>query len=586
MKPSACGPAKRGSTAISCSCLGRSPARSNKRLFEIGGPARRDRGQGRRRSRSARSRAGTSRCDPFAETTFASPPTPLRAPAPMARRLRSREFVGAEALRARKAAGAAVRLTCFTAEGPVPRRATRPARGRRGRRSARGLRLPDARAHRRVRLDLAPLRPPSPEHDRDGASGAAVDPHLPRVPRPQPEPPDPTAPRAHLRNARAAPMNPSAELSVEASRCIRCGACRALCPGVFDLIDGSARAVRKPEAGERAFAEAARWICPVDAIRRSGSATAGARDVALRRGALRGARDGRRARPLVARRDPVARRRPRASAAGAPIDRSRDGVLRERHLLGDPALPRDVLRRPRLLEMDRRLVLRRDASPARPRRVAPPSRRARLARFRGERPGIHALHALDAQDPRHQHRLGDHRCPRVSMSRRDFSRTHPRQRRLEDRRRRGAYFTPPRSSGSPDARARHPIRRHRAPRSRSRSRGAPGLARRRPDGDDAPGRGDDRAPRPIGDRLRVPRPRLRGGPHPHRPRRWPALESAAPARRRCRPRAQGAAQPARQRKTIGRRQVFSLGALGLGALALEGCGAGPMPRTRSHPRPG
>jgi ferredoxin len=57
------------------------------------------------------------------------------------------------------------------------------------------------------------------------------------------------------------------ELHVEAPRCIRCGACRALCPGVFELIEGAARAMRPPEDAESVFAEASRWICPTEAIR-------------------------------------------------------------------------------------------------------------------------------------------------------------------------------------------------------------------------------------------------------------------------------------------------------------------------------
>jgi ferredoxin len=58
-----------------------------------------------------------------------------------------------------------------------------------------------------------------------------------------------------------------AELHVEKARCIRCGACRAACPGVFDVVDDAASAVRAPEPAERRFAEAARWMCPTDAIR-------------------------------------------------------------------------------------------------------------------------------------------------------------------------------------------------------------------------------------------------------------------------------------------------------------------------------
>jgi ferredoxin len=56
-------------------------------------------------------------------------------------------------------------------------------------------------------------------------------------------------------------------LRVESSRCIRCAACRALCPGVFDVVDGAARVVRPPAPDERVLVEAARWICPTDSIR-------------------------------------------------------------------------------------------------------------------------------------------------------------------------------------------------------------------------------------------------------------------------------------------------------------------------------
>lgn len=56
-------------------------------------------------------------------------------------------------------------------------------------------------------------------------------------------------------------------LSVEAPRCIRCGACRALSPAVFQVVAGASRVVREPESSDRAFLEAARLICPTDAIR-------------------------------------------------------------------------------------------------------------------------------------------------------------------------------------------------------------------------------------------------------------------------------------------------------------------------------
>ncbi len=57
------------------------------------------------------------------------------------------------------------------------------------------------------------------------------------------------------------------EVHVEASHCIRCGACAAACPGVFDVSGKVSRAQRQPTASERVFVEAARWICPTDAVR-------------------------------------------------------------------------------------------------------------------------------------------------------------------------------------------------------------------------------------------------------------------------------------------------------------------------------
>jgi ferredoxin len=56
-------------------------------------------------------------------------------------------------------------------------------------------------------------------------------------------------------------------IGVDASRCIHCGACAALCPGVFEVTVASSSAVRPPLASERGFVDAARWICPVDAVR-------------------------------------------------------------------------------------------------------------------------------------------------------------------------------------------------------------------------------------------------------------------------------------------------------------------------------
>ena len=69
-------------------------------------------------------------------------------------------------------------------------------------------------------------------------------------------------------------MNASLPFHVEASRCIRCGACAALVPGVFDLSEGPSRVTRAPTQIEARDVEAARLICPTDAIRATPSADA------------------------------------------------------------------------------------------------------------------------------------------------------------------------------------------------------------------------------------------------------------------------------------------------------------------------
>jgi ferredoxin len=61
------------------------------------------------------------------------------------------------------------------------------------------------------------------------------------------------------------------DLRVEAARCTRCGACSALSPSLFDVSAGACRVVRQPIASEHRIAEAARWICPTDAIRATAS---------------------------------------------------------------------------------------------------------------------------------------------------------------------------------------------------------------------------------------------------------------------------------------------------------------------------
>ncbi len=56
-------------------------------------------------------------------------------------------------------------------------------------------------------------------------------------------------------------------IDVVQGQCVRCGACAVLCPGVFEVGSVSSHAVREPTPSERVFVEAARWICPSDAVR-------------------------------------------------------------------------------------------------------------------------------------------------------------------------------------------------------------------------------------------------------------------------------------------------------------------------------
>jgi ferredoxin len=58
----------------------------------------------------------------------------------------------------------------------------------------------------------------------------------------------------------------SRELVVLDSRCTLCGACATLCPDIFDVTGETARVARQPTPGEYAAAEAARWLCPTEAI--------------------------------------------------------------------------------------------------------------------------------------------------------------------------------------------------------------------------------------------------------------------------------------------------------------------------------
>lgn len=76
-------------------------------------------------------------------------------------------------------------------------------------------------------------------------------------------------------------MSQPVALHVDSSRCTRCGACAALAPALFDVSATSSRVVRQPCGDERLLAEAARWLCPKDAIR----ARLGAPDPEGRQGA-------------------------------------------------------------------------------------------------------------------------------------------------------------------------------------------------------------------------------------------------------------------------------------------------------------
>ena len=55
---------------------------------------------------------------------------------------------------------------------------------------------------------------------------------------------------------------------VDARRCIRCGACALLCPGVFAMAQDAARVARQPrDGGERRLARVALLNCPTSSIR-------------------------------------------------------------------------------------------------------------------------------------------------------------------------------------------------------------------------------------------------------------------------------------------------------------------------------
>lgn len=56
-------------------------------------------------------------------------------------------------------------------------------------------------------------------------------------------------------------------VTVDGTRCIRCGACSTLVPGIFSLREGAATLLRQPASeAERDRCAAALLICPSQAI--------------------------------------------------------------------------------------------------------------------------------------------------------------------------------------------------------------------------------------------------------------------------------------------------------------------------------
>jgi ferredoxin len=70
-------------------------------------------------------------------------------------------------------------------------------------------------------------------------------------------------------------VSPSAEkYTADAERCIRCGSCAILAPGVF-AVDRRVQIVRQPEGdAERSQCRAAAIVCPTGAIRAEGGSAA------------------------------------------------------------------------------------------------------------------------------------------------------------------------------------------------------------------------------------------------------------------------------------------------------------------------
>ena len=71
--------------------------------------------------------------------------------------------------------------------------------------------------------------------------------------------------------ARLAVSPPAVTYTADAERCIRCGSCAILAPGVF-AVERRMQIVRQPEGdAEQAQCRAAAIVCPTGAIRAEGA---------------------------------------------------------------------------------------------------------------------------------------------------------------------------------------------------------------------------------------------------------------------------------------------------------------------------
>jgi ferredoxin len=71
--------------------------------------------------------------------------------------------------------------------------------------------------------------------------------------------------------ARLAVSPPAVTYIADAERCIRCGSCAILAPGVF-AVERRVQIVRQPDGGaEQAQCRAAAIVCPTGAIRAEGA---------------------------------------------------------------------------------------------------------------------------------------------------------------------------------------------------------------------------------------------------------------------------------------------------------------------------